>query len=118
MGIERFKGGSISFKAMKSGCGAGWLATVLLAFGCLATYVNAAVAETPVADVHSNPGQGHQWLQEHLLVDKAQLPFSFAYDRQGSSGLLQAWTKKTETRQLDAVRTEYIVTWADPKSGL
>jgi len=118
MGIERFKGGSSSFKAIKSGRGAGWLATVVLALGCLATYGNAAVAETPVADVHSNPGQGHSWLQEHLLIDKAQLPFSFAYDRQGSSVLLQSWTKRIETKQLDSVRTEYIVAWTDPKSGL
>jgi hypothetical protein len=25
--------------------------------------------------------QDNRWLKEHLLNDKAQLPFSFAYDR-------------------------------------
>jgi alpha-galactosidase len=62
--------------------------------------------------------QDNQWLQEHLLNDKAQLPFSFLYDRQGSSTLLKAWPKKTETKQLDSVRTQHIVIWADPKTGL
>jgi hypothetical protein len=53
--------------------------------------------------------QDNQWLQEHLLNDKAQLPFSFLYDRQGSSTLLKAWPKKTETKQLDSGRTQHIV---------
>jgi alpha-galactosidase len=62
--------------------------------------------------------QDNQWLNEHLLSDQAQLPFSFAYDRQGSSVLLKAWPKKIETRQLDNIRTEHIVRWTDPKTGL
>jgi len=61
---------------------------------------------------------GHRWLNEHLLGDTSQPPFSFAYDRQGSSALLKAWPKRTETRQLDDGRTEHIVQWADPKTGL
>jgi alpha-galactosidase len=66
-------------------------------------------------------GDGHldnQWLKEHLLNDNAQLPFSFAYDRQGSSALLKAWPKKIETKQLGGGRTEHIVSWTDPKTGL
>src|SRR5579862_2322392 len=61
---------------------------------------------------------GHRWLNEHLLGDTSQPPFSFAYDRQGSSALLKAWPKRTETQQLDDGRTEHIVRWADPKTGL
>jgi alpha-galactosidase len=67
------------------------------------------------------PGDAHRangWLNEHLLSEKAQLPFSFAYDRQGSSALLKAWQKKIETKQLDGGRTKHIVIWTDPKTGL
>jgi alpha-galactosidase len=62
--------------------------------------------------------QDNQWFKEHLLNDNSLPPFSFAYDRQASSVLLKAWPKKTETKQLDGVRTEHSVVWTDPKSGL
>ncbi len=62
--------------------------------------------------------QGSQWLKEHLLNDDAQPPVSFVYGREGSGALLKTWPKKTETRQLDDARTEYIVVWTDPKTGL
>jgi len=66
-------------------------------------------------------GDAHRangWLNEHLLSEKAQLPFSFAYDRQGSSVLLRTWPKTTESKQLDGGPSEHIVRWADPKTGL
>ena len=62
--------------------------------------------------------QGSLWLKEHLLNDQAQLPVSFVYDRQGSGALLKTWPKKTETNQLDSMRTKHVVVWTDPKSGL
>jgi alpha-galactosidase len=87
----------------------------IIGFGLMftASNVQAAEAQEPAGGRSEN-----SWLQEHLLNDKAQPPFSFAYDRQGSGELLKAWPKKTGTRQLDSVRTEHIVTWTDPKSGL
>jgi alpha-galactosidase len=86
---------------------------VMVAF-CVLVFCASPMA----ADQASAPDNGKQWLQEHLLNDKAQLPFSFAYDRQGSSALLTAWPKKIETKQLDNIRTEYVVSWSDPKTGL
>jgi alpha-galactosidase len=105
----------------KSGVSAGtdrghasrWFVLTVLAFGLLANYARAAKLDHPTDDRPDN-----LWLQEHLLSDKAQLLFSFAYDRQGSSALLKAWPKKTEKKQLDGVRTEHIVRWTDPKTGL
>jgi alpha-galactosidase len=91
----------------------GFLALAILAFGLSSNYVTAADFNQP-GDRH----QENQWLKEHLLNDSAQLPFSFAYDRQGSSALLKAWPKRTETKQLDDGRTEHIVSWSDPKTGL
>ena len=79
------------------------------------------VANSVCLTALDKPGDGrvdNQWLKEHLLDDKAQVPFSFAYDRQGSSTLLKTWPKKTETKQLDGVRTEHVVIWSDPKTGL
>jgi alpha-galactosidase len=88
------------------------LALAIFVFG-LATHCVLAADVKP-----SDTAGGKQWLQEHLLSDQALLPVSFAYDRQGSSALLKAWTKKVETKQLDNIRTERIVRWTDPKTGL
>jgi alpha-galactosidase len=79
----------------------------------MANYVSALDLAKPSGPRHGNP-----WLNEHLLDDKALPPFSFAYDRQGSSVLLKAWPRETETRQFDGGRTEHIVRWTDPKTGL
>jgi hypothetical protein len=88
---------------------------VLLTFGfILVANCGMAFAASKADGLH----QDNQWLKEHLLGDAAQPPFSFAYDRQGSSALLKAWPKKTETRQLDDIRTEHSVTWSDPKTRL
>ena len=76
--------------------------------------VNIAINSDGPADVN----RGNRWLKDHLLNDNAQLPFSFAYDRQGSSTLLKAWPKKIETKQLDGIRTQHIVIWTDSKTGL
>ena len=62
--------------------------------------------------------QDNLWLKEHFLNDQAQVPISFVYDRQGSGALLKTWPKKTETNQLDSLRTKHVVVWTDPKSGL
>jgi len=89
-----------------------------LALAILGLALMANCVEAAGLDQTSSTRQENQWLQEHLLNDKAQLPFSFLYDRQGSSTLLKAWPKKTETKQLDSGRTQHIVSWADPKTGL
>ncbi len=55
MGMGRLKGVSSAFKARKSGRTAGWLAMAVLAFGWLATYANATVADAQSA-MPSQPG--------------------------------------------------------------
>jgi alpha-galactosidase len=73
------------------------------------------------SDLEKQGAAGHRpnrWLSEHLLSDTARPAFSFAYDRQGSGALLKAWRKTIETHQLDGGRTEHIVLWTDPKTGL
>jgi alpha-galactosidase len=83
-----------------------------LGFCLIANFVTAEM------DNQASAPHPNQWLSEHLLSETAPLPFSFAYDRQGSSALLKAWPKKIETHQLDSGRTEHIVLWTDPKTGL
>ena len=85
----------------------------ILGFSLLANCVTAAASDKQ-GDAH----QPNRWLNEHLLSESALPPFSFAYDRQGSSVLLKAWPRKTETKQLDDGRTEHVVIWSDPKTGL
>ena len=93
--------------------GVRFLALVILGLILVTNCAKAATSNKP-GSLH----QDNRWLKEHLLNDTAQPPFSFAYDRQGSSALLKAWPRKTETTQLDDIRTEHSVIWNDPKTGL
>ena len=74
----------------------------------------------PAADLSASGDtqQGNPWLKEHLLNADSQLPFSFIYGRQASDGLLKIWPKKTQSKRLDSVRTQHILLWTDPKTGL
>ncbi len=90
---------------------------LILSITVLTACINAIAQPTPVDQARDFP-QGSQWLKQHLLDDQALPPVSFAYDRQGSSALLKTWTKKTESKHLDSGRTEHIVVWSDPKTGL
>jgi alpha-galactosidase len=85
----------------------------IVAFALLPNCVIAAGLDTPG---DARPANG--WLNEHLLSENAQLPFSFAYDRNGSSVILRTWPKTTGSKQLDGGRSEHIVRWVDPKTGL
>src|ERR1700686_4986179 len=89
------------------------VALAIIGFGLVTNYIKAADLDKPTGMRQDNP-----WLKEHLLNDKAQLPFSFAYDKQGSTALLKAWPRKTQTKQIDSDRTEHTVLWTDPKTGL
>lgn len=71
------------------------------------------------AEVKQDDARRHDhWPQENLLNAKSKFPFSFVYDRQESTGLLKAWPKITETKQLDSDRTEHTLVWRDPKTKL
>jgi alpha-galactosidase len=85
----------------------------ILSFCLIMSYASAS--ELTGQDTARQP---NQWLNEHLLSEQSQAPFSFVYDRQGSGALLKAWPRKVETRQLGAGRTEHIVRWIDPKTNL
>jgi len=50
-----------------------------------------------------------QWLQEHFLGSKPQLPFSFVYGGQGAMESLAVWPNKTETKKLAFEPTPYLV---------
>jgi alpha-galactosidase len=88
-----------------------WIAVAVL--GLIAYKAKAAQVVNP-----DNARQNNQWLQEHLLNSKGQLPFSFVYGRQPSEALLKVWAEKTTVRQLDGGRTEHTLVWTDPKTGL
>jgi len=62
--------------------------------------------------------QRDQWFKSSLLARRPQLPFSFVYGGQPSAELFSAWPKKTEIKKLDRDRTQHVLTWTDPKTGL
>ncbi len=61
-----------------------------------------------------------RWLDENqsdMLLMKEVIPFTFMYGGSPSSALLGSWERKVETKDCPD-RTEYRVTWTDPKTGL
>ena len=58
------------------------------------------------------------WLRKRLLSTGSGLPFSFHYGDAASANLLPEWNSARTTRRLDALRTETVRTWTDPKTGL
>jgi alpha-galactosidase len=91
-----------------------------LAWLTIVTYALCLFANAKAASriEHDNEPGHNPWLQEHLLNSSSQPPFSFVYGRQASAALLKAWPKTTESKQLDAGRTQYTVVWIDPKTSL
>ena len=81
----------------------------------ITTAVVAGEAPTP-----DELGRKAGWVKQSLLAEPGggPPPFSFTYGGQPSAALLPAWEKKVKTAKLDDRRTEHVVTWADPKSGL
>ncbi|MDR3719453.1 MAG: alpha-galactosidase [Bryobacteraceae bacterium] len=47
-----------------------------------------------------------------------EAPFSFRYDGKNSAEFLKTWRQERASRRLDAVRTEHVVTYTDPQTGL
>lgn len=47
-----------------------------------------------------------------------ELPFRFTFDGKPSTAFLDTWKTTREARNLDALRTEYRLNWADPATGL
>jgi alpha-galactosidase len=91
-----------------------WLVLIILSLGFWLIANRAHAAD----DRPGNSRQENPWVEKHLLNDRAQPPFSFVYGRESSAALLKDWPRKTESKQVDSVRTEHIVTWSDPKTGL
>lgn len=56
--------------------------------------------------------------QRDAWVAANPIPFSFKYDGRPSATFLGYWPNKTRVQHLDSWRTEKILTWTDPISGL
>jgi len=65
-------------------------------------------------------GQKAEWVKQNLLSEQAggPAPFSFTYGGQPSAALLRSWEKTAKDTKLDGQRTEHLLTWTDPQSGL
>jgi alpha-galactosidase len=78
------------------------------------SWASAAPAATP-----AEMKEKDAWVKRYLSADTtAQPPFSFVLDGKSSNEFLTSWNKKVESKKLDEARTQSIVTWTDPKTGL
>lgn len=93
------------------------LAIILAGFLTVAVSQAWAVNPTP-AEIEC----AQAWSVEHFgggdKAPSAELPFSFKYGDQLSTDFLKTCELKKETRQLDDKRTETVLTYLDPKTGL
>jgi alpha-galactosidase len=46
------------------------------------------------------------------------LPFSFVFDGRSSDELLSTWPRQVDRKNIDRLRTQYTLSWQDPKTGL
>ncbi|MBN2021291.1 MAG: alpha-galactosidase [Pirellulales bacterium] len=61
------------------------------------------------------------WVKQHIVEstpDGKNLPFSFQYDGRESSKFVPGWKCDKTAKPLDDVRTERVLAWTDPKTGL
>ncbi len=58
-----------------------------------------------------------QFIGEHFSKGRVP-PFSFVYDGKASASFLTRWTYSEESKKIDAQKTQRILTYADPKTGL
>ena len=87
-----------------------WLAIAAIGLNVIILSMDSKAADSQAT--------GKKWLQDHLLNVASKLPFSFAYDRKPSDALLKDWRRTADAQQLDAERTQHVVVWTDPKTGL
>ena len=66
----------------------------------------------------SAAAETNAWLQAHFLSPDSKPPLFFVYNTEASDALLKAWTRKVDSKQIDAQRTEHTITWTDPKTAL
>jgi alpha-galactosidase len=60
-----------------------------------------------------------QWVKNRVVGSRSKVaPFSFEYGGNPDAKLLDTWSRIAQTRQLDAIRKEYTVTWRDRRTGL
>jgi alpha-galactosidase len=85
---------------------------VLALLACLGTQARA------VRPTSSEMGIATAWAQANLASTAAPLPFSFTYDGQSSADLLRTWKAEHATRKLDPNRTQRVLTYSDPVTGL
>jgi hypothetical protein len=77
-------------------------ALALVALGLAVSYARADAPAKP-EETRQNDG----WLQVYMGAS-SRPPFSFTYGRQTSGELLRGWQARTESKALDAGRTEHV----------
>ena len=91
-----------------------WIRMIVLALMLTAYPCGARADVPPAGDFQA----ASEWVKGHFDGDIAKLPFSFTCGKHALAELLRTWSFTSETRKLDAPRTETTFTWTDPKTQL
>ncbi len=93
-----------------------WIVGLVFAAVLMAASPGRATAPT-----RAEMARARAWAAEHLADTRraaADAPFSFTYGGKPSSELLKSWKATRASRKLDAARTERVLTYTDPATGL
>jgi len=88
-------------------------AVVILLAALAAVPAHAAITVTP-----AEMKQKTDWVKKNLLAPAKAPPFSFTFGSKSSVALLRSWKRVAARRNLDANRTERVISWTDATSGL
>jgi len=87
----------------------------ILSLALAAIVAPAAMAVSPT---RNELAASRKWTATHLGARTSTPPFSFSYGGRRSAEFLAGWPVKSNSRRIDAVRTEQTLAWTDPRSGL
>ncbi len=94
---------------------------VVAALLTCATFLASVTLAAPVDSTATREiGRKDAWVRRHFGVDPGQGQpfFSMIYGGRPSATLLPSWSRQTRQNKIDDQRTEHILSWTDPRSGL
>ena len=82
------------------------------------THVAQAVSVAPEEQADAQGWVAAKFVRGASANQAAELPFSFIYDGRPSTECLKEWRETSTSRRLDEHRTEYVLTYTEPRTGL
>ena len=93
---------------------------VAMILTCAALIVSPTPAVSRDAVATEEMGRKTEWVRQHLQAAPGSESgfFSLIYGGRPSSALIPSWNRQTRQSKIDDQRTEHLLSWTDPRTGL